>query len=744
MPPAMLAPASWAVVAAAVMAFSGLAASATTTAAPFVPNGGFEEVDPATGFAAGWVRGFGPGTKATAELDEAVAHTGKRSLRLCDQTPTEAYKYALVNSGWLPVEPQTTYLIRLWARGRGVGKAFVGAALEGGGEHREALPIGDYDWREITCRITTPATCRRVSLQIVADGVTEALWIDDVSLAVSEVQLANLREERSPRPYSSWFPRTPGPLPEHLVVADVSHADRDVNALLVALQGIVNRRGPRLYLLNPTNPPGYDEMWLQYLRDRGYTGEPERLADPLQALRRFRGEVRGLIVWDPKLPGSQHSAWMLAGLRDALPASPEVAPRTGLPVVEDLRGRWRRNVEAYRYVYDRYWPQMSHHLLAWEYPLNTALLSRDFMVQHKVFLFWVSSYGDREEGADPPAERELAEELLRRTPGNVPVMGWPMYLTRGMEEYTAVRLLSEYGKWVPGTGFCSNVSVHSAVRPPEAVFRQRFRREPPAPVALQPGQVYLSLNILDSGDAHWYWQLYQRGIWADPARGSVPIGYGMNVTLLDTLPAVAQWYYEKMTPNDSFFGLLYMNAPLYASRFRAADRERIWGEFVRWMDAYRRRLDMDGIELYNGGSGGPSAPREVFRRFTAKGPGAPGPRYILADLGRHAGVTPQNAAELVDDTVVFHTLTNFRVWTTSEELGRKKMAEENAWLLGEIEANSPRPGSDPPFISALAISWLYYPAWLKDLESRLPERYVVVSPGELARLYREYVAQIRK
>ena len=705
---------------------------ARAAGAPVVINPGFEGVDGGTGFAEGWIRGYGPGTQASAAVDDTVCHQGQRSLRIADATPTEAYRYAIVNTGWVEVEAETTYTIRFWARGRKVGKCFVGAALEGAGEHRQALPVGDFEWQALTCRVTTPEGCRRMSVQFVADGVTDALWLDDVSLERSALQLANIREARYPRPFSGWFPRTPGPVPAQLVVADVSGQSPDVNALLVALQGIVNRNGPRLYLINPTNPAGYDEMWLQYMREKGYTGPEERLQDPLEAIQRFRKRVRGLIVWDPELPGSVHAAWMLAGLEDALPASPEMAGKVGLPIVEDLRGRWRRNVDAYRYVYDKHWGEMCHHLLAWEYPGNTSLSSRDTMVQHKVFMFWVSSYTDREKGADPPAEREFAEELLSKTPGNVPVMGWPMYLDKGIEEYTAVRLLSEYGKWVPGTGFSSNISVHSAIHPRPEVFRQAFRARPPAPVRLERDKVYLSVNILDSGDAQWYWQLYQRGIWADPARGSLPIGYGMNVTLLDTLPLVAQWYYENMTPADSFFGLLYMNVPVYASRFCREDRARIWGQYVRWLDRYRRRLDMDGIELYNGGSSGPSAPPEVLQRFTR---GMRGLGYILADLGRHPETTPANANALLDGTAVFHTLTNFRVWTGSEDLVQRKMESENAWLLGEIKANTP--SSRPGFMSAMAVSWSYYPAWLKDLQGKLPPEYVVVSPGEMARLMRE-------
>lgn len=696
-----------------------------------IPNAGFELKD-ARGFAAGWERGLGPGTQGAAELDSSVTHSGARSLRLSDATPTEAYKYVLVNSGWLPARPNATYLVRCWVRGRSVGQCFIGMGFEGAGEARQALPVGDYDWRPITFRVTTPAGCARIRLLFIADGVTGGLWVDDVAVDASPVQLANLPEVREPWPYATWYPRTPGPCAPHLVVADLTGADDEVGALLVALQGLVNRRGPRLYLINKTNPPRYDDLWLAYMREKGYTQEEERLANPLDALKRFRSAYRGLVVWDDDLPGSVNAAWMLAGLKDALPASPRLARTLGAPIVEDLRGRWKRNVDAYRFIFDRYWPKMSHHLLAWEYPGSNAISSRDVMVQQKVFLFWVSSPLDNEKGADPVAEMEFVEELLSKTPGNVPVMGWPMYGAKGVEEYTAVRLLSEYAKWVPGTGYSSNGTVHSAIEPPKAVFRQRFRSSPPPAVHLRRDRVYLSIDIMDSGDAHWYWQLYQRGIWADPARGSVPIGYAMNMTLVDALPLVAQWYYEHMTPADSFFGFLYMNAPVYASRFRPRDRDRIWAEYVALSDRYRKRLDMDGIELYNGGSSGPTAPVEVLRRFTR---GMKGLRYILADLGRHADITPANANTLLDGVPVFHTLTAFRVWTTPEETQTKRMETENRWLLGEIVANTPK--DRPAFMSALAISWWYYPSWLEDLHARLPAEYTPVSPGDLARLYLE-------
>jgi hypothetical protein len=178
-----------------------------------------------------------------------------------------------------------------------------------------------------------------------------------------------------------------------------------------------------------------------------------------------------------------------------------------------------------------------------------------------------------------------------------------------------------------------------------------------------------------------------------------------------------------------------MNAPIYASRFRAADRERIWSQYVALSDRYRRMLGMDGIELYNGGSSGPTAPTAMLRRFTK---GMPGLRYILADLGRHTDVNAANADATLDGVSIFHTLTNFRVWTTSEEVANKKMESENPWLAGEIAANAPK--DRPGFMSTLAISWCYFPAWLVDLNRRLPADFVSVSPGNLDRLYRLHTA----
>lgn len=704
-----------------------------------IPNSAFDLVDSARAFPEHWFPETGGEADAVVALDEADSPGGRHSIRITNRSPLKAFVFAAFRSEPVSVSPETTYAVHFRAKGQKAKSCFANIALSGNGDHRLYLPTGDFDWREFACSFATPAGCASVTLRFACDDVTEGFWVQDVHLERSARQFANLVEKRDPNDAAPppVFPRTRGPLPEHLVVYDCSHDSDEVRRLVAALQGLVNRRSPRIYLLNPTNPPGYDEVWLRYMQEKGYTGAEERVAAWQELLFRFRDEIEGIIVYDENPPGAVNAAFMLAGLRNGLPATPELAEASRLPVLMDLRGRWQRSVNAYRFVRDTYWDHMSHRVLSWIYPISGNACARDYMVAFNVFSFWVSSYADAEPGSEPFEEEAFLNELLADTPGNVPVMGWPMHGDhKGIPEYTGVRWLSEYGKFVPGTEFCTNLTIHSAIHPDENAIR--WQRPPnAAPPELQRDRVYLSVNILDSGDALWYWQLYQRKIWADATRGSVPIGWSMNVALSDTQPLVLQWYCEHATPNDSFFaaisGLGYMNTPVYASRFRAEDRERIWREYVEQTDRYCQRIGLDGVELYNGGWSEHTPPSpDTFQRFTR---GMKHLDYILADLGRHECTGPETANELVDGTAVFHTLTRFQAWSSSAEVIRDDMAKANDWLLQEITTNTPK--TRPGFMSAMAISWYYYPAWIKDLKEKLPSQYVLVSPPDLARLFRQ-------
>lgn len=708
-----------------------------------VPNGGFETVAPGANAPTHWHTVAMGGAKASFAIDRQVRRSGAHAMHLTNASPFQASVFAEIYSDDLPIKPDTTYVLSFWARGRAVRNCYLGLTFVGDGEQRMPVMGGDFEWREFRCTFTTPENTKALRVRFASDDVTAGLWIDDVALAIAPVQLANVAEKRYPKPFAGAFPRTPGPLPKSLLVYDLTGqgGDRELLMMLSALQGLVNRQAPRLYMINPTNPPRNDEFWLTYMKEKGYTGPEERIASAEALVERFRPELKGAIVYDEALPGSIHAACMLGGLKNALPASPALAARFKLPVLMDLRGKWKRNVEAYRYVYDNHWKQMSHHLLAWHHPKAEQQWFREYTTQWNVFTFWMSKFSDNEPGADPPAEEEFINELLANTPANIPMLGWASYGDdKGTSEYTAIRWCSKYGKYMAGTEFSSNLSVHTAIRPDDKLFRQKSHADAKA-LKLDPSKLYITINIYDSGDNLWYWQQYQPKLWADPTRGQVPIGWCLNVTLYDATPLVLQWYYEKATPNDTFFcgvsGMGYMNTGAWATAFRKADRERIWKEYCAQTAQYCKRLDIDGLELYNGGNGDPTPPAPTtFRRYVQAWPEL---NYILADMGRHENISAKNAQYTIGQTAVFHNLTRFRVWASSEEWRVRGMEESNRWLLDEIAANAPR--ERPGFMTAMAVSWYYAPSWLKDLHARLPKDCVVVKPAQLAELYRQAVAQ---
>lgn len=87
-----------------------------------------------------------------------------------------------------------------------------------------------------------------------------------------------------------------------------------------ALQGIVNRSGPRLYL-DYGNP--WSQKWLDVYSERNGL-RYERLQGLPELLQRFSPDIKGLVVYDPDVDGSRYVAVTMAGLDAIIPVAPEV------------------------------------------------------------------------------------------------------------------------------------------------------------------------------------------------------------------------------------------------------------------------------------------------------------------------------------------------------------------------------------------------------------------------------------
>ena len=101
----------------------------------------------------------------------------------------------------------------------------------------------------------------------------------------------------------------------------------DELCLLAALQGIVNRDAPRLYLLGVTGGSGgidLDAFWWARMGELGWqvAQQTPYMATGLQDLLGIFGHYAGgLVVWDPNVPATQNVASTLAGVLDLLPVA---------------------------------------------------------------------------------------------------------------------------------------------------------------------------------------------------------------------------------------------------------------------------------------------------------------------------------------------------------------------------------------------------------------------------------------
>ena len=159
--------------------------------------------------------------------------------------------------------------------------------------------------------------------------------------------VAQRREMGRNRPFASAVPRSNEPTGE-LVVLRIWPDAVDMRIALGALQGIVNRDRPRLYI-------GLDKplYWLEY-----YGGKVYRNVEPdvWKIFGRFKGQVKGVVVYGFSLDALANVAITYAGIEELIPATPklaeELASRFGWKTRHDLRGRWKTRHEAYKWAFE--------------------------------------------------------------------------------------------------------------------------------------------------------------------------------------------------------------------------------------------------------------------------------------------------------------------------------------------------------------------------------------------------------
>ena len=111
----------------------------------------------------------------------------------------------------------------------------------------------------------------------------------------------------------------PAAMLDSLVVQDLS---KDEQLTFSALQGQVNRKQPRIMLLDARSGEGRD-TWARTMKLG--MAEPFTRETKWELLKKYAGEISGVVLYDPsKNPHLRNLAGTAAGIQRAIPVTPQV------------------------------------------------------------------------------------------------------------------------------------------------------------------------------------------------------------------------------------------------------------------------------------------------------------------------------------------------------------------------------------------------------------------------------------
>lgn len=364
---------------------------------------------------------------------------------------------------------------------------------------------------------------------------------------------------------------------------------------VVSLQGLINRSGPALYVLSPPRDGAAAERtrtqyWLDLLsQDGGWLADRAQTdVRGLDALIALAGpRLKGVVIWDPAVPATVNVATTIAGVRDAVVMSPELAASTPgarrLPIIEDLRGRFTgaetgsAKNDAYRWAIREYLAKglcSSHYLALQHDAWNTRargqidyVVNRDRAIRERAFTFDLSPWGDETPaddrhqrlGLDLETYHLLLAENLRQSAGRhlTELAGffvfnkysnWDGNVSRHEPvptEWETVRTISPYNVYqntVTGDAYNQSLHIH-APRQPLKQDRRAHSRTP-------EDKTYLCILMADYDSTAVLYDTLPR-VWDDPNRGKVPLAWGINPNLLEAYPDLIAHFYRTLTPADT-------------------------------------------------------------------------------------------------------------------------------------------------------------------------------------------------
>lgn len=342
-----------------------------------------------------------------------------------------------------------------------------------------------------------------------------------------------------------------------------AEGDLPRQAMLLSLQGLANKTGPRIYFLYPENHVHPDvKAVLEYYQKRHHF-KTTTLTSAEEAVKKYRQFAKGYVVWDPAVVPSLMVSFTVAGLEEALVVTEAYIPLVeslGLKPVADFRRQFsgKSDLEIFRWAYDSYWPRCSRDYLIYLGERCTGVHGKpgmtpaiaDFGMVHKAFFTDLSA---------SPADHDeyvLADKIMSEMKPYAYVYGWHSYCKdKEPEHLTMVSrhalIISEGLASLPNMSFHGQVPVSADFQ-----FKQKAGYNPHPQIE---NKVYLAMIQSDG--------MGTGSTWMKPGRGEIPYGWEANEEWFTTAPALLQFYYESATANDRFIGSLSGPGYFYPKAF---------------------------------------------------------------------------------------------------------------------------------------------------------------------------------
>ncbi len=478
------------------------------------------------------------------------------------------------------------------------------------------------------------------------------------------------------------------PLYSFTLTHDGSRESYDEAMAVACLQGIINRKSPEIYLLSrKNNRPQY---WLDILAQGGrwLQGREVRPLTNIAALVKLAGQrLKGAVIWDPAVPASINVATTIAGVDDGVVLSPECADRYlktwQIPVLADLRGRFTgaetgsKKNDAYRWAIKEYLARgkcSTRLLCLFEDSFTTRargdigyVLTRDWAVKNRAFVFDLSPWGDEKPQDDPEQRlgldletyRLMLAETLRHSAGKemtelTGFFAFSKYANMPDHKSTHEPVPTEWESvWVMSpyncyqntiSSDCFNQSLHSqAPRPP-------LKQHRPAKKVPLENKAYFCILMADYDSATPLYEFLPNH-WHNAERGKTPLAWGINPNLLETYPDLIAYFYGTATAADTF------TADASAAGYMNPNRIRpeYLPLFVKHNQRFFREADMDLAPMVLDWDQPSPAVKDAFQQFAPAGLAT-----IVMDLHGTGGKLPEPQVwkgmpvmELINDTCNF-------------------------------------------------------------------------------------------